>query len=146
MPPDFRIVRTLPPLAGVAALLAGPAVASAGSGQSAEYLPTLGAPGPSPVAIYGGSPKAILHTGGKLHTGEWLMRVKVDGPAHSGIQLRLTCPSGSVVGYGYAGPDGLAVNGKDIAGRHAVRPKVQASVDLNKDGRFTGTVYALCEG
>ena len=74
------------------------------------------------------------------------MRVRVNGPAHSGIRLRFTCPSGAVTGYGYKGADALAVNGTRILGQHTVRPKVQAATDLNHDGRFTGTVYAFCEG
>jgi len=51
-----------------------------------------------------------------------------------------------VTGYGYKGADALAVNDRPIVARHTVRPKVQAAADLNHDGRFTGTVYAFCEG
>ena len=40
----------------------------------------------------------------------------------------------------------MAVNGGPILSRHTVRPKVRAAADLNHDGRFTGTVYAFCEG
>ena len=51
-----------------------------------------------------------------------------------------------MTGYGYKGADALAVNDRPIVARHTVRPKVQAAADLNHDGRFTGTVYAFCEG
>jgi hypothetical protein len=138
-----RTILTAVALTGV---LAGPAAAMAATGQSAQYLPTLKAPATSPVAIHGSSPKAYLHTGEKLDRAHSLMRVKVRTPAHKGLQLRLTCPKGFVTGYGYKGPDALAVNGKQILSLHTVRPKVQAASDLNHDGLFTGTVYALCEG
>ena len=143
--PNLRTVLTT---AIVAAGLATPAaaLAGAGAGQSAHYLPTLRPPAASPVAIHGDDPHAFLHTGERLHRGQSLMRVRVDGPQHSGIQLRFTCPSGAVTGYGYTGADALAVNGRPILSRHTVRPKVQAAADLNHDGRFTGTVYAFCEG
>jgi hypothetical protein len=126
--------------------LAGPAAALAGAGQSAHYLPTLRAPAVSPVAIHGGDPRAFLHTGERLHRGEALMRVRVNTPQDSGLRLRFTCPSGAVTGYGYQGADALAVNGRRILSQHTVRPKVQAAADRNHDGRFTGTVYAYCEG
>ena len=138
-----RAIVTTAVLAGA---LAAPAAALAGAGQSADYLPTLRAPAASPVAIHGGFPKAFLHTGERLHRGQSLMRVRVNGPAHSGIQLRFTCPSGAVTGYGYKGADALAVNGRRIMSQHTVRPKVQAAFDRNHDGRFTGVVYAFCEG
>jgi hypothetical protein len=138
-----RTVLTTAVLAGV---LVAPAAALAGAGQSAHYLPTLTAPAKSPVAIHGGDPKAFLHTGERLHRGQALMRVRVNTPAHSGLKLRFTCPSGAVTGYGYSGADALAVNGRPILSRHTVRPKVQAADDLNHDGRFTGTIYAFCEG
>ena len=83
-----------------------------------HYLPTLRAPAASPVAIHGGDPHAFLHTGERLHRGQSLMRVRVDGPQHSGIQLRFTCPSGAVTGYGYKGADALAVNGRPILSQH----------------------------
>jgi len=73
-------------------------------------------------------------------------RVASPATQHPGIQLRFTCPSGAVTGYGYKGADALAVNDRPIVARHTVRPKVQAAADLNHDGRFTGTVYAFCEG
>jgi len=130
----------------LAGLAFAPTAALAASGQSAHYLPTMKPPATSPVAIHGSSPKAYVKTADKLHRGQALMPVKVSGPAHSGIQLRFTCPSGAVTGYGYKGADGLAVNGRRIFGQHTVRPKVQASADRNHDGRFTGTVYAFCEG
>ena len=141
-------LRTVLTTAVFAAALAAPAaaLAGAGAGQSAHYLPTLRPPAASPVAIHGGDPHAFLHTGERLHRGQSLMSVRVDGPRHSGIQLRFTCPSGAVTGYGYKGADALAVNGGPILSRHTVRPKVQAAADLNHDGRFTGTVYAFCEG
>jgi hypothetical protein len=141
-------LRTILTTAIVAAGLVTPAaaLAGAGAGQSAHYLPTLRPPAASPVAIHGDDPHAFLHTGERLHRGQSLMRVRVDGPQHSGIQLRFTCPSGAVTGYGYKGADALAVNGRPILSRHTVRPKVQAAADLNHDGRFTGTVYAFCEG
>ncbi|MEA2306897.1 MAG: hypothetical protein QOH43_4177 [Solirubrobacteraceae bacterium] len=138
-----RTILTAVALTGV---LAGPATAMAGPGQSAQYLPTLKAPATSPVAIHGTSAKAYLHSGDKLDRAHSLMRVKVSTPAHKGLQLKLTCPKGFVSGYGYKGPDALAVNGKRTLSQHTVRPKVQAATDLNHDGRFTGTVYALCEG
>ena len=56
------------------------------------------------------------------------------------------CPSGAVTGYGYKGADGLALNRTHLLGQHTTRPKVQAAFDVNHDGRFTGTVYAFCEG
>jgi hypothetical protein len=121
-------------------------VAVAGAGQSAQHLPTLTPPATSPVAIHGGDPKAFVHTGDKLRRGQALMRVRVNTPAHSGLQLRFTCPSGAVTGYGYKGADALAINGTRILSRRTVRPKVQAASDRNHDGRFTGTVYAFCEG
>ena len=144
----MRTVRTLLTTAVVAGALATPAaaLAGAGAGQSVHHLPTLTPPAASPVAIHGGDPHAFLHTGERLHRGQSLMRVRVNGPAHSGIQLRFTCPSGAVTGYGYDGADALAVNGARILSQHTVRPKVQAAADLNHDGRFTGTVYAFCEG
>jgi hypothetical protein len=138
--------RTILTTAAVAGALATPAAALAGAGQSAHYLTTLTPPAATPVAIHGTAPKAVLRTGQRLHRGQSLMRVRVNGPAHSGIQLRFTCPSGFVTGYGYKGADALAVNGNPIFGRHTVRPKVQAATDVNHDGRFTGTVYAFCEG
>ena len=75
-----------------------------------------------------------------------MRRVASPATQHPGIQLRFTCPSGAVTGYGYKGADALAVNDRPIVARHTVRPKVQAAADLNHDGRFTGTVYAFCEG
>jgi hypothetical protein len=138
--------RTILTTAVLAGALAAPAAALAGAGQSAHYLTTLEAPAASPVAIHGGSPKAFVHTGDHLQRGQSLMRVRVNTPAHSGLKLRLTCPSGAVTGYGYKGADALAVNGTRLLSRHTVRPKVQAAADLNHDGRFTGTVYAFCEG
>jgi len=138
--------RTVLTTAVLAGTLAAPAAAVAGAGQSADYLPTLRAPERTPVAVHGDSPKAFLHTGERLHRGQSLMRVRVNGPAHSGIRLRFTCPSGAVTGYGYKGADGLALNGTRLLGQHTTRPKVQAAFDLNHDGRFTGTVYAFCEG
>ncbi len=138
--------RTILTTAILASALATPAAALAGAGQSARYLPTLRAPASSPVAIHGTEPKAFVKAGDKLQRGQSLMRVRVNGPAHSGIRLRFTCPSGAVTGYGYKGADALAVNGTRILSQHTVRPKVQAATDLNHDGRFTGTVYAFCEG
>jgi hypothetical protein len=129
-----------------AGALAAPAAALAAGGQSAHYLPTLRAPATSPVAIHGDDPKAFVHTGDRLQRGQLLMRVRVNTPAHSGLKLRFTCPSGAVTGYGYAGADALAINGTRILSRHTVRPKVQAAFDRNHNGRFTGTVYAFCEG
>jgi hypothetical protein len=138
--------RTILTTAVLAGALATPAAALAGAGQSAHYLTTLKAPAAAPVAIHGTEAKAFLKTGQRLHRGQSLMRVRVNGPAHSGIQLRFTCPSGAVTGYGYKGADALAINGTRILSQHTVRPKVQAASDLNHDGRFTGTVYAFCEG
>jgi hypothetical protein len=124
---------------------AGPAVAVAGE-HSAEYLPSIKAPAATPTAIHGSEPKAVLAKGDKLGKGQYLLRVRVSGPARKGTQLKLTCSSGGfVTGYGYRGPDALAVNGRPILGRHTVRPKVQAASDRNGDGRFTGIVFALCE-
>jgi hypothetical protein len=140
------IARTLLTTAIAAGALALPAAALAGAGQSAHHLPTLRAPQASPVAIHGDDPKAFVHTGQRLQRGQSLMRVRVVTPAHSGLRLRFTCPSGAVTGYGYSGADGLALNGTSLLGRHTTRPKVQAAADLNHDGRFTGTVYAFCEG
>jgi hypothetical protein len=138
--------RTILSTAILAGALATPAAALAAAGQSAHHLTTLKPPAASPVAVHGTSPKAFSKTGQRLQRGQALMRVRVNGPAHSGIQLRFTCPSGAVTGYGYKGADALAVNGKRLLGQHTVRPKVQAAADLNHDGRFTGTVYAFCEG
>jgi hypothetical protein len=138
--------RTILTTAVLAGALAAPAAALAGAGQSAHYLTTLKAPANTPVAIHGTAPKAFLKKGQRLQRGQSLMRVRVNGPAHSGIQLRFTCPSGAVTGYGYSGADAPAINGKRLLSRHTVRPKVQAASDLNRDGRFTGTVYAFCEG
>lgn len=139
-----RTILTAVALTGAVAV---PATALAATGQSAHYQTTLKAHARSPVAIHGAStPKAIVRRGERLHRGEHLMRVRVTTPAHKGLKLRFTCPSGFVTGYGYKGPDGLAVNGRHILSRHTVRPKVQAAADLNRDGRFTGTVYAYCEG
>jgi hypothetical protein len=138
--------RTILTTAVLAGALATPAAALAGAGQSAHYLTTLKPPAATPVAIHGTEAKAFLKAGQRLERGQALMRVRVNGPAHSGIRLRFTCPSGAVTGYGYKGADALAVNGKRILGQHTVRPKVQAASDLNHDGRFTGTVYAFCEG
>ena len=138
--------RTLLTTAVLAGTLAAPAAALAAAGQSADYLATLHAPARTPVAIHGDSPKAFLHTGDRLHRGQSLMRVRVNGPAHSGIRLRFTCPSGAVTGYGYKGGDALALNGRRLLSQHTTRPKVQAASDVNHDGRFTGTVYAFCEG
>jgi hypothetical protein len=138
--------RTILTTAVLAGALATPAAALAGAGQSAHYLTTLEPPAATPVAIHGTEAKAFLKAGQRLERGQALMRVRVNGPAHSGIRLRFTCPSGAVTGYGYKGADALAVNGKRILGQHTVRPKVQAASDLNHDGRFTGTVYAFCEG
>jgi hypothetical protein len=138
--------RTILTAVAVAGALATPAAALAAAGQSAHHLPTLTAPARSPVAIHDTKPKALVKTGQRLQRGQALMRVRVNGPAHSGIQLRFTCPSGAVTGYGYKGGDALALNGKRIFAQHTVRPKVQAAADLNHDGRFTGTVYAFCEG
>ena len=103
-------------------------------------------PAASPVAIHGSSPKAVVKTGERLHRGESLLRVRVNTPAHSGLRLRFTRPSGAVTGDGYEGADALALNGRRVRSQHTVRPKVQAAADLNHDGRFTGTVYAFCEG
>jgi hypothetical protein len=130
----------------LAGALAAPAAALAGAGQSAHYLTTLRAPAKTPVAIHGTEAKAFMQTGDRLHRGQALMRVRVNTPAHSGLRLRFTCPRGAVSGYGYKGADALAINGRRILSRHTVRPKVQAASDLNHDGRFTGTVYAFCEG
>jgi hypothetical protein len=130
----------------VAGALAAPAAALAGAGQSAHYLPTLRAPTASPVAIHGGDPKAFVHTGDRLQRGQALMRVRVVTPAHSGLRLHFTCPSGAVTGYGYEGADALAINGTRILSQHTVRPKVQAASDRNHDGRLAGTVFAFCEG
>ena len=121
-------------------------VALAGTGQSAHYLPTLTPPAKTPVALHGGDPKAFMHAGDRLQRGQALMRVRVNTPAHSGLRLRFTCPGGAVTGYGYKGADALAINGQRILSQHTVRPKVQAASDRNHDGRFTGTVYAFCEG
>jgi len=124
---------------------AGPAVAVAGE-QSAEYLPSIKAPAATPTAIHGSEPKAVLAKGDKLGKGQYLLRVRVSGPARKGTQLKLTCSSGGfVTGYGYRGPDALAVNGRRIMSQNTVRPKVQAASDRNGDGRFTGIVFALCE-
>jgi hypothetical protein len=51
------------------------------------------------------------------------MCVRVNTPAHSGLRLRFTCPTGAVTGYGYTGADALAINGTRILGQHTVRPK-----------------------
>ena len=138
--------RTILTTAVLAGALATPAAALAGAGQSAHYLTTLKPPAATPVAIHGTEAKAFLKAGERLQRGQALMRVRVNGPAHSGIQLRFTCPGGAVTGYGYKGADALAINGKRILSQHTVRPKVQAASDRNHDGRFTGTVYAFCEG
>ena len=138
--------RTILTTAILAGALATPAAALAGAGQSAHYLPTLTAPAKAPVAIHGSDPKAFVHTGDRLQRGQALMRVCVNTPAHSGVQLRFTCPGGAVTGYGYKGADALAINGTRLLIQHTVRPKVQAAFDRNHDGRFTGTVYAFCEG
>jgi len=130
----------------LAGTLAAPAAALAGADQSAHYLTTLKPPANTPVAIHGSEPKAFMHTGDRLQRGQALMRVRVNTPAHSGLPLRLTCPGGAVTGYGYKGADALAINGQRILSQHTVRPKIQAAADLNHDGRFTGTVYAFCEG
>jgi hypothetical protein len=140
---NARTVLTATILAGA---LATPAAALAGAGQSAHYLTTLKAPAASPVAIHGSEAKAFVHAGDHLQRGQSLMRVRVNTPAHSGLKLRFTCPSGAVTGYGYKGADALAVNGTRLLSQHTVRPKVQAAADRNHDGRFTGTVYAFCEG
>ena len=138
-----RAILTTAVLAGA---LAAPAAALAGAGQSADYLSAPKAPARTPVAIHDDSPKAFVHTGDRLQRGQSLMRIRVNGPAHSGVKLRFTCPSGAVTGYGYKGADGLALNGTHLLGQHTTRPKVQAAFDVNHDGRFTGTVYAFCEG
>jgi hypothetical protein len=140
--PTLRTILTTAALGALAA----PAAALAGPGQSATYLTTMRPPAASPVAIHGTSPKAFVKTGERLHRGESLMRARVNTPAHSGLKLRFTCPSGAVTGYGYKGADALAINGRPLFSQHTVRPKVQAAADLNHDGRFTGTVYAFCEG
>jgi len=140
--PTLRTILTTAALGALAA----PAAALAGPGQSATYLTTMTPPAASPVAIHGTSPKAFVKTGERLHRGESLMRVRVNTQAHSGLKLRFTCPSGAVTGYGYKGADALAINGRPLFSQHTVRPKVQAAADLDHDGRFTGTVYALCEG
>ena len=141
--PTPRAILTTAVLTGA---LATPAAALAGAGQSAHYLTTLKPPAASPVAIHGTAAKAFVETGQRLQRGQALMRVRVNGPAHSGTRLRFTCPSGAGTGYGYKGADALAVNGTRILSQHTVRPKVQAASDRNHDGRFTGTVYAFCEG
>ena len=148
---DRKVRHTMQPRALLPALvltgaLVAPAAALAGAGQSAHYLPTLRAPAMSSVAIHGGDPRAFLHTGERLRRGQSLMRVRVSTPEHSGLRLRFTCPSGAVTGYGYQGADALAVNGRRTLSQHTVRPKVQAAADRNHDGRFTGTVFAYCEG
>ena len=128
-----------------ATLGAAAGTATAGS-HSADDLSSLRAPATSPATIHGTEPKAIVKKGQKLGKGQSLLRVRVSGPAKEGTQLELTCPSGFVTGYGYRGPDTLAVNGRRILSRNTVRPKVQAASDRNGDGRFTGIVYAFCEG
>ncbi len=122
---------------------AGPAVAGS---HSAGHLPSIKAPAATPATIHGFEPRAVLKRGDKLGRGQYLLRVRVSGPAKKGTQLELSCSSGGfVTGYGYRGPDTLAVNGKRILSQHTVRPKVQAAADRNGDGRFTGIVFALCE-
>jgi hypothetical protein len=143
---SFLASRTLLAATALAGVLAAPAVSLGAAGQTAAYLTALKAPAKTPVAIYGTAPAAFEHTGDKLQSGQSLMPVRVSGPAHSGIQLRFTCSSGAVTGYGYKGADELAINGRKLLGQHTVRPKVQAGVDVNHDGRLTGTVYAFCEG
>jgi hypothetical protein len=41
-----------------------------------------------------------------------------------GFQLRFTCPSGAVTGYGYKGADALGLNGHNLLGQHTTRPRV----------------------
>jgi hypothetical protein len=139
--------RRLAAAAATLGMLAAPAGALAASSHpTADYLPAMGKGAKSPVAIHGGSAKAYVHTGGKLHTGQHLLPVKVSGKAHQGIKLHLTCPSGAITGWGYKGPDAFALNGHPFVGQHSLHVKVQAASDMNHDGRFTGTVYAFCEG
>jgi hypothetical protein len=54
--PTLRTILTTAALG----VLAAPAVAVAGRGQSATYLPTMRPPAASPVAIHGTSPKAFV--------------------------------------------------------------------------------------
>ncbi len=136
------LISTALSLAAIGAA-AGPAVAGE---HSAEYLSPIKAPAATPTAIHGSEPKAVLKKGDKLGKGQYLLRVRVSGPAKQGTQLKLTCSLGGfVTGYGYRGPDALAVNGRRIMSQNTVRPKVQAASDRNGDGRFTGIVFALCE-
>ncbi len=136
------LISTALSLAAIGAA-AGPAAAG---NHSADYLPAIKAPAATPATIHGSEPKAVLKRGDRLGKGQYLLRVRVSGPAGKGTQLKLTCSAGGfVTGYGYRGPDTLAVNGRRILSQHTVRPKVQAADDRNRDGRFTGIVFALCE-
>lgn len=140
--------RRLLALASVLALgVAAPAAsADVSDAQDADYLAPMEAPATTPATIDGAPDEPLLVKGDRLRRGQTLLRVRVSGPASSGIRLKLTCPSGAkVAGYGYEGPDGLAVNGRPLLDRRTVRPKVQAASDVNDDGRFTGLVVALCE-
>lgn len=131
-------------LAAIAvALPAAPAFAAP---PEADYLERLEPPAATPATIDGKPEDPLLRKGERLGRGQSLLRVRVSGGANQGIQLKLTCPTGTKVrGYGYDGPDGLAVNGRPLLDRRVVRPKVQAAFDVNEDGRFTGIVLALCD-
>ncbi|HWT92463.1 MAG TPA: hypothetical protein VN238_05670 [Solirubrobacteraceae bacterium] len=141
--------RRLLALASVLALgVAAPAASADVSGDThdADYLAPLEAPDTTPATIDGAPAEPLLTKGDRLRRGQTLLRVRVSGPANAGIRLRLTCPAGArIAGYGYDGPDGMAVNGRPLLDRRTVRPKVQAALDVNDDGRFTGLVVALCE-
>lgn len=122
------------------------ASADVSDAQDADYLAPLEAPAATPATIDGAPEEPLLIRGDRLGRGQTLLRARVSGPAGSGIRLRLTCPVGAkIAGYGYDGPDGLAVNGRPLLDRRTVRPKVQAAADVNDDGRFTGLVLALCQ-
>lgn len=135
--------RLLLPLT-LTALALGATPALAGDMRT-EYLDPLQDPHPTPARIDGAPNDPLLVKGERIKRGQTLLRVRVSGPADEGIRLRLTCPVGTkVAGYGYDGPDGMAVNGRPLLERRTVRPKVQAAFDVNEDGRFTGLVVALC--
>ncbi len=140
----LRTVLTTAVLAG--ALAAPPPPSRAPSGLSAHYLPTLRPPAASLVAIHGGDAHAFLHTGERLHRGQSLMRVLRRWPAAFGDPAAVHVPERRCQRLRLQGrgrPRGQR-QADPLPARRL--PEGPGAADLNHDDRFTGTVYAFCEG
>lgn len=135
-----RTALTALAIAGTALGAASPALAA--SGRSSTKLATLTEGDRVPAAIHGSAPKAIYHAGDRVRAHEAVLRTRVRTPAHKGLAVRLTCPSGFVVGYGLEGEGGLMVNGHPTTGRHSLVVRVQSA---GSEQALDGTLLALCQ-